>query len=376
MSIPRLSPTDTQVNLSNSILKYFGLPLIHDSFQPLDELLAKNPDRRICLFLFDGFGKYIQRHLRQFCPFMNDHQRFDMEAVYPPTTVAATTALLSGRYPIETGWLGWTQYFRKSNLYVEMFSGKLEGTDNRYVSGPKPADILTYRSIVDMINDRLGNGSARDIKGFNCLDEKKCPSAGLFFEEVEKTIRDTSHNRFTYAYWAEPDHSLHMEGINSEAVRKSVTVIDRCVAEICRRNPEVLFLFIADHGHVAQSFIDIRNYPDFCETLEDSREPRFSIESRFATFFVKPDKHDAFKTAFHRHFASNFELYDRAQIYDEHVFGWGTPHPDIEDFIGDYTLIATSNKALWDGFNYNGLIWGHAGATKEERILSLGVANA
>ena len=75
-----------------------------------------------------GGSKYIQKKLKNFCPFMIDHQRFDMEAVYPPTTVAATTALLSGKYPIETGWLGWTQYFRKSNLYVEMFSGRLEGT--------------------------------------------------------------------------------------------------------------------------------------------------------------------------------------------------------------------------------------------------------
>lgn len=375
MSIPRLSPTDSQVNLSNSILHYFDLPTFHDTFKPLDELLEKNPDRRICLFLFDGFGKYIQKKLKNFCPFMIDHQRFDMEAVYPPTTVAATTALLSGKYPIETGWLGWTQYFRKSNLYVEMFSGRLEGTEDRFVSGPKPADILTYRSIVDMINDRLGNGSATSIMGFKCLDESRKASAGVFFEEVEKAIRDSNRNRFTYAYWTEPDHSLHDYGVNSEQVRKVTSVIDQCVAEICRRNPEVLFLFIADHGHVAQNYIDIRKYPNFCDTLEDSKEPRFSIEARFATFFVKPDKHEEFKVEYRRHFASDFELYDRAQIYDEHVFGWGTPHPDIEDFIGDYTLISISNKSLWDGFNFK-LNWGHAGATKEERILSLGVANA
>lgn len=370
MSIPRLTPDRNQVSISNSILKHFGVIPHHETFAPLDEILAQNKDRKICLFLFDGFGKAIQRKLKAQCPFIVDHARFDIEAVYPPTTVAATTALLSGLYPIETSWLGWTQYFSRANLYVEMFSGRIEGTDT-VVKGSKPSDILPYKSIFDQIDEVQGKGFARRVMGFDCLDESGEASAGVFFERTEEVLRDPSCG-FLYSYWTEPDHTLHAEGI-CENVRKKVAVIDESVAAICRRNPDVVFLFIADHGHLPVTFVDIRDYPDFIDCLV---QPRFSIEPRFATFLVKPGREDDFVKAFDTHFAKDFELYSRDQIYAEHIFGYGERHPLADEFIGDYTLIAKANKAFYSGYNFNGMLSTHAGATEEERILSLGIANA
>ena len=38
-------------------------------------------------------------------------------SVFPPTTTAATTSMLSGLNPNEHGWLGWDLYFKKEDLF-------------------------------------------------------------------------------------------------------------------------------------------------------------------------------------------------------------------------------------------------------------------
>ncbi len=370
MSVPRLSPDSSSVNVSNSVLRYFGVPQPHRSFAPLDKILDANGGKKICMFLFDGFGKYIQNAKKALCPFVWDHRRFDIETVYPPTTVAATTALLSGLYPIETGWLGWTQYFKRSGIYVNMFSGFIEGSQTP--SAVKPAEVLRYVPITAMIDARKGRKASEGVMGFDCLGTHGEVSSGEFFNRVENAIRNPDID-FTYAYWPQPDHSLHEGGLHFRDTDKAIQTIDESLALICKRNPDVVFLFIADHGHVPVKWLDIRNYPDLLGSLY---EPRFSIEPRFATFFVKPDSHRAFEDAFQAHFAKDFELYTKAQIYGENIFGYGQPHPLADEFIGDYTMLATGNKALFDGFNASDMVSTHAGATKKERIVELGIANA
>ena len=101
MRIRPLSKDASQVNFSNSILKHFNAETFHDSYKPLDEILERNKGRKIVLFLFDGFGKQIQEATKDCCPFIYSHGLLDLNTVYPPTTVAATTAVLSGKYPVE-----------------------------------------------------------------------------------------------------------------------------------------------------------------------------------------------------------------------------------------------------------------------------------
>lgn len=370
MSVPHLSPDASSVNVSNSLLRFFGVPQFHKSFAPLDNILDSNTGRKLCFILFDGFGKYIQRKARRYCPFVWDHRRFDIETVYPPTTVAATTALLSAKYPLETAWIGWTQYFREIGAYVQMFSGNIEGTSTP--ASVKPSDIARNVGITELINRRAGLQICDSIMGFDCLGPHGQPSTGVFFDRIEKAIKKPE-NGFVYCYWPEPDHSLHGFGLDSKETTLAIKAIDQSLVLLCKRNPDVVFLFLADHGHTPIKWVDIRDYPDFSKSL---LEPRFSIEPRFATFFVRPDMHKAFEDAYAAHFASDFEIYPKERIYGENVLGYGQINPLTDQFLGDYTLIATKDKAFCDGFNFTGMVSNHAGATKEERIVELGLANA
>lgn len=76
-------------------------------------------------------------------------------------------------------------------------------------------------------------------------------------------------------------------GYRSVKTKTSIQVLDESIKTLTERNPETLFIVVGDHGSVKTSWIDIRKYPDFIDTLV---EPRFSISPRFASFRVKEGK--------------------------------------------------------------------------------------
>ena len=87
------------VNLSNSILKHFGVTPFHDSIPEIDTIL-KGHDK-VVVVLFDGMGQNITRlHLKE-DSFIRSHYVHTINSTFPPTTAAATTAFLTGKYPID-----------------------------------------------------------------------------------------------------------------------------------------------------------------------------------------------------------------------------------------------------------------------------------
>lgn len=369
MAIPALKKDSSQVNISNSILKHFGVDSFHSTFKPLDEILERNKGRKVVLFLFDGFGKYIQEKTKEHCPYLYSHGKYDIGTVYPPTTVAATTSILSGKYPVETGWLGWTLYNKDTDEFVEYFSGHLSGTKD--MAKFKPEEQLSYTSIFELIDEKNGKGSARNLKGFDCKDCSGRANIDVFMNELQKIV-DDDKTKFVYAYWAEPDHSLHGYGIDSPEVIKQIDLIDSRLAKFVEANKDVLFLSIADHGHIGIDYLDIRQFPDFMDTLV---KPTFSMEPRFASFWVKPGRERDFVEAYKKHFSQYFDCYSKDQIYKENIFGYASKNDVSDKFIGDFVLIATDTIALLASDDYPHLVSQHAGSLPIETTVELGVFN-
>ena len=100
------------VSISNAILKHFTGECFHTPHPKLMEILAENKRDKVVIMLFDGMGKSIQDKYLKETDFLVRKKSFEINSVFPPTTVAATTALTSGKFPIESGWLGWRQFFK------------------------------------------------------------------------------------------------------------------------------------------------------------------------------------------------------------------------------------------------------------------------
>ena len=45
----------------------------------------------------------------------------NIDAVFPATTTASTTSVLSGKNPNEHGWLGWDLYFKEFDKTISIF---------------------------------------------------------------------------------------------------------------------------------------------------------------------------------------------------------------------------------------------------------------
>ena len=94
---------NSNCNLSNSILKNFGIKPLNDTLSLIDPYLEKDY-KNVVLLLLDGMGKTIvENHLKEEGAFRT-HLAGIYKSVFLPTTVAATTSIRSGLMPIEHSW--------------------------------------------------------------------------------------------------------------------------------------------------------------------------------------------------------------------------------------------------------------------------------
>ena len=120
---------NSTVSLANSILKYFGAPVHHETLGLLDRKFAEREYENVVVILLDGMGKCIVDGNLEPDGFFASHLAGTYSAVFPPTTVAATTSICSGLYPVEHCWLGWDCYYPKIDKTVTVFLNREAGTD-------------------------------------------------------------------------------------------------------------------------------------------------------------------------------------------------------------------------------------------------------
>ena len=162
------------VNLANSILKRFGAETTAETLRTADGYMAGDY-KNVVLLLLDAMGTSVtEKHLAE-DGFFRSHIRDTYYSVYPPTTVAATTSVLSGLYPNEHGWLGWDVFFPGLGKNVTIFTNRNQlaekegaapdeqrggewGTDS--LAEPLPAaefnagfHYLPYKNILDRIRE-------------------------------------------------------------------------------------------------------------------------------------------------------------------------------------------------------------------------------
>lgn len=371
MKIKYSETSNNIVNFSNSLLAHFGVKTFHETIPAIDHALKGHT--RICVLLFDGLGAtLIAKHLPKGA-WLPRHHLHTMTSTFPPTTVAATNGLLSGRYPIETGWLGWAQYFEEVNTNVDLFSGKNNLTKQLLLNPDTIRSKLEYEDILTLVKKQKPELYVNSIwpsivrpDGAQNLDD--------FLAKVNKECAQPGPS-FLYGYWVSPDLEIHDYGTNHIAVKKVIRAINDGVETLTKRHPTTLFLVLSDHGLVDVSF--------FSETenkkLFAMMERPFSNEPRSANFFVKAEKHQAFAKLFNKSYGRDFILKTRKQVFEEQWYGVGQPHPMSEKFIGDFLAVAinpTSFDHLKEGQLAHGDVKGHhAGLTEGEMLIDVMAIN-
>lgn len=374
--------TNSIMNLSCSFLNHFGAPVKHNTLPYVDKILSKGY-KHVVAILLDGFGvNILEKHLEPEA-FLRKHLLTEYSSVFPPTTVASTTSMLSGLSPVEHGWLGWDVYFEQEDTTVTCFFNTIADTQTPAASYNIPHKYFHYKKIDEQINEANPDGSVEAEIVFP-FGPRPFPEIDDWFAEIKRHA-SCDKRTFTYAYWENPDHNLHRYGTESEEVHKVIADLNARIEKLCSELSDTVVFITADHGHT-----DVNNecyetdFPEFAKMF--ARTP--SIEPRGTSFFVKeeylkpadntevnsadPEKNTIFAREFQRLFGNDYVLFSRKEVFEKQIFGTGEPNKNLTG-IGDYVAAAIGSRTIYPTkYMYDkGFKSHHAGMTESDMKIPL-----
>lgn len=361
----------TLVGFSSSILKHFGVTPFHESDPEIDSLLEDH--KKVCVFLFDGAGKYNLSLFQKTNKFILEHAKHTIYSTNPPTTVAATNAFLTAKWPMENGWMGWSMYMKELGYPICVFP------DTNSITGEKVNYFHDGRHYMDSYCPLVKIDTYMKDMGVNAKLEYLYPLGG---ENGPKNYRDMARHaskffanggEFLYSYTPHPDKEMHQYGVKSLHVKWEFFKINRMLKKFVKENPDVLVITMADHGLIDVEYVDLSEHEDFRSLMNGP----MTIEGRNASFNVVKGKEKEFEELFAKYYPE-FALLTREDVLEKGIFGVGEENHHFQEFLGDYLAIALDKKIFWDS-KYSSfkkhLKAHHAGQTKEEREISLSFFN-
>lgn len=366
--INRFKYQKSNVNLISSILKYYGSNSNYNSLELLDKALNKQY-KNVCLLVFDGLGDSILNLHSEFGIF-NESKVDVIDAVFPPTTVAAIDTFESGLAPIEHGWLGWRMYFKDYDKILDVFTGHDSYSGELITKNHQ--NVIKYEKIFSKIKRSTFNEvECHEIYpsmiNRNPVDYKLHQASDItsFFDQLSDIVNSNNKEKFIYGYWTEPDYSMHGLGTKSIIIKNIISKIEeefeKC-AEVC---DDTLFIITADHGLIdIDEIIYLNDFPDLLECLV--RYP--DIDSRCMNFVVKEGFESTFKMKFNEYFSNHHLLIEVDKALEAGMFGRFKMHNNCKEVFGTYLGIATSKvmlsiRADKAPFEFKA---SHAGLTEEE----------
>lgn len=351
-------------NLTSSIQKHFGIKPNYSTNPIIDNLLEEKDYQNVIIFVFDAMGNSIINKNTKDNHFLRTHRVSSMYSTFPPTTANATTAYVSGLNPITTGWLGWCTYYKDLNLVVDNFPN-VNSVTHEKIEGDNIAESkLSYTPLGEIIEKEN-----KDIKYYTVypsFKENGCKSLKEFEHRICK-LCSLPGRKYIYAYWDEPDKSMHNEGTCNDHIKKILNSIGKCLKNIQRKTKDTIGIVSADHSQVDVAPIALYTYYD----ILDCMYAPISCDSRCAFFFVKEDKKEDFVRLFNKNFGEYFELLSKDEVFKHKLFGEGTPHPLINDLVGEYVAIAKDKYYFMPTPQHHLFKGAHAGGLLEEMDVPL-----
>ena len=350
------------VNVSASILKHFGVKWDKEGISEIDRQIVGK--KKVVIMLLDGMGINTIKHNLGNDSFLNTHITKTINSVFPPTTVAATTSVLTGLNPIEHGWLGWHLYLNKKAPSLILFRN-----EDYYKKKPyhrlNVNDVLGYKSIIDMVREK-------GVKGYEIYPSFKKDGYKTFkeaLEHLEHDILTKDETSLTYFYWDEPDASIHEKGTTDIRIKSIMHYFNDRIEDLNEvLDKDTIVFVIADHGLVDVEPICINEFKDLKRMLRK----KMSGEGRAAIFHVKENRIKDFEILFDYYFDEWFDLYTKEEVLKNNIYGDVNlkHHKSLEYSLGDYVAIAKDK--YYFTYDLSHVFKGHhAGGVKEETEIPL-----
>jgi len=202
------------VNLACSVLEEFGAKRPrHKTLDAADRLLQTKYHKNIVLLVLDAMGQSVlEDHLAP-DGFFRQHLITVYSSIFPSTTAAATTSLDSALCPSEHGWLGWNCYFSEIDRTVTVLLNRDAATGESITDYHVARTYCPYKTIHERIRETGAAAyfSMPYIAPYPPTFPKVC-------ERVQELCALDGH-KYIYAYWDEPDNTMHTTGCDSKCSR-------------------------------------------------------------------------------------------------------------------------------------------------------------
>ncbi|MGN1372015.1 MAG: alkaline phosphatase family protein [Candidatus Coprovivens sp.] len=325
----------------SSVLKYYGIDNGHCSLKSLDKLLKKKFNN-VVLIVLDGMGEHILNRLSKDGYFKRNELTV-VNSVYPSTTTAAMTTYYSGKSPLETGWIAWSQYFKEYGRCLNMLPRVESYTEEKLKNVRKDvyAEVINYKSVYEMIEE---NGiAAYEICPSHVERKSKRTLIANDLDELCEGIKvlcDNPDKKFIMAYLDNPDNLLHKYGASSDEARSYILDAESKMERMMKTLNNSLVIISADHGHKdIKNVYSVLDHPDLRDCLI---MPEF-FESRFVGFWVKEDRKEEFENIFRREF-KDYLLFTKKEVLEMGLLGNGLQHFKIDDFLGNYVAVSIGSS--------------------------------
>lgn len=350
-------------NMVASIAQYFGVQPLHHTLPELDALLASGQYRNIVLLVLDGMGMEVLERCLKPDGLLRSRLITPISAVFPSTTTAATTSLISGLNPGEHGWIGWTLHFDQLGKSVDTFSNLAQFTNTPAACFHAAETFLPYQALTDTVN-RQGTAKAVTISPYANI---RVNSLQQLVTKTVEVLREPGQH-YVYTYWGEPDHTMHRLGCHHAEIQHIMNNIEERLIELHQSlSKQDLVLVTADHGLLDAPPDYFEDFPELHAML---RMPP-AVEPRAAALYVQEKALSVFPAAFKQAFGKRYWLMTGDEAVSSGLFGPDDMNPLLRSLVGDYFAVAVSNHALFDRREHCNVIGVHAGLTEQEMRVPL-----
>ncbi len=360
--------TKSILNISASLAKYLQVQTDKPSLANLDQVLSSSSAKNVVFICFDGMGIHpLQVNLSN-NSFLRSHVIDELTSTFPSTTTCATTTLATCTYPLEHGWLGWTLHFDEIDANVDVYVGKEHQTgkdvncvyplefNGAYYFDRCRIDDVTLHTVFPhyVLPSKLAqNHVTSNLQEFCLAINQACAQSG---------------KQFVYAYFPEPDYTMHEHGVTSQQAKTVIESINKAVVDLANCCPNTLFVITADHGQ-----IDVAGQVDFyldAELMAMLKCPPY-LDARTPCFRVKQNCLQDFERLFTERYGSDFELHKTEELISQGYFG---SKGNKAHLLGDFIAIGTFTHKIFNGYppcDDDIVFKGHHTSTTEEMLVPL-----
>ncbi|MCW2608562.1 MAG: phosphodiesterase [Frankiales bacterium] len=358
--------TRALADLLPSVLASLGVPGEVDA-------LGLAPGRRTVLLLVDGLGTRLLEQHAALAPFLSSLVARPLTAGFPTTTATSLSSLGTGLAPGEHGvtgytsrvqdrtlsWLGWDE--RGADLRDELVPEQLQPRTTAFERAERAGVSTTVAGLARF----EGSGLTRAVLRGGTYRGVFTP--GDTVARVAAAAADGERS-LVYCYTPDLDLTGHVRGVDSDAWREQLRVVDAFAEQLLSRLPSGARLLVTgDHGMVDVGDDAQVDY-DTCPDLQ-SGVTALAGEPRARHVHVEPGAQDDVAAAWRARLGERAHVLLREEAVEAGLLG-----PVVTDEArartGDVVVVAAGELAVVRGTHepWVARLRGHHGALTPEEL--------